>query len=248
MSLSRPPYASIASASLPRAASLGGAEAKFGTRRGVVFGEMAVHASRSSSGSARNVGTLHLVDDVTRCIAAVRLGGTWWTPDPKKPEAKACEGGRELRGWEHDMMVYCLLGAKVDAHESRRLTVVEAVERIRAEHAAAARRGRGTVDPAETDGRHLTVDQAKVALPKIRRALVDALVAWDLIELRKDTPRKKRREDADAAAGAPPVATAEAPLQGAPAHASWDVEVFSLAPSAAATVTGGLNQSGFTWR
>lgn len=201
-------------------ASLGGAEAKYATRRGVVFGEMAVHASRSSSGSARNVGTLQLLDDVTRCVAAARIGGTWAIPDPAKPEAKACVGGRELRKWEHDLMVYCLLGAEVEPRESRRLTVVEAVDRIRTEHAAAARNRQRGAAQEQTDGRHLTVEQAKAVMPKIRRAMLDALVAWDLIELRKDPPRKKRHEDAPA----PQDIEQKAPA-GAPAHAAWDVEV-----------------------
>ena len=96
----------------------------------------------------------------------------------------------------------------------------EAVERIRLDASA-----RGRADIALAPARHLTTEAAKVALPKARRALLEALVAWGLIPQRETPPARQRVTGTDADEREPRRRT---PTQaGKRAFESWDPEAMS---------------------
>lgn len=188
-------------------AHAGGAEPTHGLPGGMRIDEMAVSPSHASSGAARNVGVWTMVQDVTACIGAARAGGEWTPPDPDKADrAATCAGGRRLAPWELELVRLCDFGVEVAstktkggtgaASEWRKLAVTEAVERVRAEAVAGAG---GTGDPAWGPARHLTTMAAKDALRAARRAIQDALEAWQLTPPRERAaarPLRPERDDA----------------------------------------------------
>jgi hypothetical protein len=207
----------VLGAGSPLAGMIGGAVATHRLPSGVRFGEVTVVASHVSSGSARNVGTLHVLEDVSGALAAARVGGEWIVPDATKPNAKVCIGGRPIKLWEKVFLEYTMLGAEVDKRTFRCLTLPEAVDRIRQEFAAvatgrAARVNAWLVAPGDMEGRHVTNEQARASAAKVRRAMTDALVAWGMIEPR--TPIEQAATMSDRGA-IPPAARA---------HALWDPE------------------------
>lgn len=197
-------------------AGMGSAEYTHTLQRGVQLesGKLTANPTRNGRADARNVVSLHLDHDVWACIAAARIGGQWSRKDPDKPEApRVCDGGRVLTAWERELVRLCDVGVEVAKGEDwRRLAVVEAVARIRRE--ASQRRD----DAAWGTARHLSLDAAKVALSRARRALTDALVAWEMIPLRIATKKKQREEDPEG-----PPREAVRVSKAAQAHASWDV-------------------------
>lgn len=187
-------------------AGLGGAEAKFKTSRGVQFGQMSVAAAARGEARARNEGALLLTRDVEAAAAAARVDGAWQprSDDPKRPRAARCLDGRPLEPWELRLVQLCDHGTIVEAlgedgkqRDWRKLTPVEAIERVRAEalkHADDPRWGRA---------RHLTPKDGRQALREARQALREAFAAWGLIppqqpraEEEARAPREKAEERA----------------------------------------------------
>lgn len=206
-------------------AGLGNAGYTHGLPGGILMQEegISLHPSRNASAGARNVNAIHLDRDVWACIGSARIGGIWDRADPERPDAaRLCGGGRAVTTWEMELVRLCDVGCEVAVSKGkrdtdwRRLTVVEAVARVRAEAVSREKSGQSTWGRA----RHLTAEEAKTALTRARRALTDALVAWRMIPLRTVEPRAKPvRVDTD---GPPRQPTAVPRDQ--MAHATWDTE------------------------
>ena len=211
-------------------AGLGGATALFNIPCGPRFDEIAVKPTRNGGGSARNAGTWTMARDVEACVEAARVGGRWHADidegeDATKATAWFCTGGRPLAQWELALVQLCDFGTEVtikggrgekDQREWRKLAVVEAVDRVR--ELAAQRRTDAQWGPA----RHLTTQQGKDALRLARRAIQDALEAWEMVPAREPLQTKRGARSPDPDADQP--RNVPVPREQRAAN-SWDFEV-----------------------
>ncbi len=207
---------------------------------GMRFDEIAVSPSRNSGGEARNARTWTMAQDVAACMAAARVGGIWAPPAEgtvgAAGDAWTCDGGRPLTPWEVRLVELCDFGVDVAMRDKagrkrrpkgataanaaaagddwRRLTVTEAVERVRQE--ASARAQDGTLLREWGPARHITTPEGKAALKGARRAIADALAAWGLVPRRDRPPRRRSQDD-------PPRNREPVPHWQRAANA-WDVE------------------------
>ncbi len=166
---------------------------------------MAVNPSRNGA----NVSTTSKYtgeDDALACITSARIGGLWapveYGPDGTvavdehgKSKVARCDGGRALTAVELELLRLCDAGETIpigknkDEKETRRLKVGEAIRWLKATDA------RRKNFP---EARHLLERDARTMVSRARRAVIDAMVAWQMIPVTVREPRKgKTRGVAD---------------------------------------------------
>ena len=211
-------------------AGLGSAEYEHALPSGINLSQdvPTIHPTRNRSSTARNEYQRTRKRDVWACIGAARIGGLWERRDPTEPDRPLmCEGGRRVTAWELELVKLCDVGTEVESatrqrgksaqpdYDWRRLSIPEAVQRVQ----QLAREERD--DPSWAGARHLRDEDARASLTKARRAITDALVAWDMIP-----PREPKR--AEYAAPEDPERPPRHPkpvVKQARTHATWDAGV-----------------------
>ena len=177
---------------------------------GILFQGEGMSVNPSRNGASVNTTSKYTgEDDALACIEAARIGGLWSRVEYGADGTVAlnehgcskvarCDGGRLLTPVELELLRLCDAGESIpigknkDEKETRRLKVGEAVKWLKATD---ARR------KAFPEARHLLERDAKTMLSRARRAVIEAMQAWQMIPVVVREPNKSRAQGAHVAGG-----------------------------------------------
>jgi hypothetical protein len=163
---------------------------------------MSVNPSRNGA-NANTTSRYTGEDDSAACVTSARIGGLWsaveygldGTVAMKDGTAKIarCDGGRALTAVEFELLRLCDAGETVPVgkgkkdKETRKLKVSEALWWMKATEERRARL---------PEARHLMDRDAKTMLTRARRAVIEAMEAWQMIPRQATDMKRKKSANA----------------------------------------------------